>query len=215
MPHPAPSPVVVAHQAGNDLGLLAEALEQGITAVEVDVYLHRGVVEVRHDRRVPGLPLLWRGWLRFARLGGPFHTLRDVLAATPRETLLLIDIKGGGPVGPAVAEVLAADGPRRTAVCGRVWRHLEPFLGNDDIPALFSVGNDRELQRLWSNGPVEGVSIRHTLLDADLLARLEREAGPVWCWTVNDPDRAVELRGLGVTGIISDRPDAIARVVPG
>ena len=132
-----------------------------------------------------------------------------MLDATPRDVLLLIDIKGGGAVGPAIAEVLEADGPRRAAVCGRVWRHLEPFLEHDHIPALFSVGNDRELQRLWANGPVEGVSIRHSLLDADLVTRLQRDAGPVWCWTVNDPDRAVDLYALGVAGIISDRPEAV------
>ena len=90
-----------------------------------------------------------------------------------------------------------------------MWRHLEPFLEHDHIPALFSVGNDRELQRLWANGPVEGVSIRHSLLDADLVTRLQRDAGPVWCWTVNDPDRAVDLYALGVAGIISDRPEAV------
>ncbi len=27
----------------------------------------------------------------------------------------------------------------------------------------------------------------------------------MWAWTVNEPDRAVELRSMGVDGIIRDR----------
>jgi glycerophosphoryl diester phosphodiesterase len=49
-----------------------------------------------------------------------------------------------------------------------------------------------------------GVSIRHTVLSGDIVARLHGEGLQVFAWTVNTRHRAEELLSWGVDGLISD-----------
>ena len=52
-------PLIVAHRAGNHLDKLAEAFALGVDYAETDVWLHRGRLEVRHEKTLGPLPLLY------------------------------------------------------------------------------------------------------------------------------------------------------------
>lgn len=45
------------------------------------------------------------------------------------------------------------------------------------------------------------------------IGSIQRAGYPIVTWTVNDKDRMLELMGLGVNGIISDRPDLLRKAV--
>ena len=113
------------------LGLrTAEAL--GVQAIEADVHLFRGRLEVRHLKTLGPIPLLWDRW----RLANPFRrrlVLAELLAAIDGRTVLVLDLKGRDP--SMAAEVAEALAPRRrvgghTTVCARDWRLLEELEGS-------------------------------------------------------------------------------------
>jgi glycerophosphoryl diester phosphodiesterase len=75
------------------------------------------------------------------------------------------------------------------------------------------VGTSRQLQRLlrrFAGTRLEGVSIHERLLDGSSAASLRGLADEIFTWPVNRPERAAELLGLGVTGLITDDLDRLA-----
>ena len=202
---------VVAHRAGNDLARLREAEELGVALIEADVRLWRGRAEVRHLKTVGPLPILWDRW----RLASPFAPrleLRQLLERARTGTELLLDLKGRDRrLAELVLDVLPPG--KRTTVCARSRALLEPFAGRDGVRVFQSVGSRRQLAALLrrADGPLlDGVSIHERLLDERVVAELSRRAETVISWPVNSSRRAHELARLGVHGLISDRPSALA-----
>ena len=111
--------------------------------------------------------------------------------------------------------MLAADEScGRFTICARSWALLHPF---ERLPVrrVHSVGTRRQLARLlarFTGDRLEGVSIHERLVDQASMEQLRRITATVLSWPVNDVRRAAELVGLGVAGLITDRPDLI---VPG
>jgi glycerophosphoryl diester phosphodiesterase len=52
-----------------------------------------------------------------------------------------------------------------------------------------------------------------TVVDAKVVAYFHAHGMPVHVWTVDDEQEMRELLGLGVDGIVTDRPDVLARVL--
>lgn len=148
-----PAGRVVAHRAGNDPAAAVAALAAGADAVEADVYVFRGRVELRHART---LGPWWSrrfevdGWRpRLVPAARPRPVLADLLAAIDPDALVMLDIKGagrgGGPaptpgrpplaarfaagVGARVAAAWAAIAPDRPViVSAQAWPALGAFL---------------------------------------------------------------------------------------
>jgi hypothetical protein len=200
-------PFLVAHRAGNRLADLRFAEELGVGLVEADIRLFRGRLEVRHLKTVGPLPILWDRW-ELAAPWRPRLDLGDLLEATAPETELLLDLKGvrlelAARVLDAIAPHL---GSRRFTICARRWRLLAPFA---DLPVrrVHSVGSRRQLNRLLrriGQGRLEAISIHQNLLDRESVATLRTVADCIMTWPVNHPERARELLGLGVDGLITD-----------
>jgi glycerophosphoryl diester phosphodiesterase len=53
------------------------------------------------------------------------------------------------------------------------------------------------------------------MTSADVIAGAHKAGLRVAVWTVNDPARMAELRGLGADGIVTDRPDRLRQVLAG
>lgn len=204
-----PVPYLVAHRAGNDPARLG--LAPGVV-VEADLHLHAGRVEVRHLKSAWPLPVLWDG-RRVVGAWRPRPLLEALLDAVPAETELMLDLKGPWRrLAQLVhAQIAPSAAARRFTVCARWWPLLETFA---DLPVrrVHSVGSPRQLERFLrrtAGGQVEAVVVPEELLDRRSMAMLERVAGEVLTWPVNEPSRARELIGLGVRGLISDRPELI------
>lgn len=134
--------------------------------------------------------------------------LTEVTDIVPTGCLVLLDLKERRPERRAtLVAALTETLPDRSRflVCG----HPE-----DDVAALRtagfrtwrSVGNRRHLAAALTEDrlPDDAVSIRHSLLTADVLARLHERVPHVVAWTVNSARRARQLRALGVDGVTTD-----------
>ncbi len=208
---------MIAHRSGNALDRVADAERAGAAWIEADLWLHRGRIEVRHEKTAGPLPVLWDRW----SLHNPFAPrleLDALLAALPgHDVTLMLDLKGRDP---RLAQLVRAAIDARpelgtVVVCARHWPLLELFEGDPRYRVMRSVGSRRGLQRLLARpaaAPRGAVSIHADLLDAATVQQLRAACDQVVSWPVNDLERAATLAGWGVHGLISDEPAAIAPV---
>ena len=207
------TPFVVAHRAGNDLGMLRHAEALAPRLIEADLHLRRGRIEVRHLKTLGPLPLLWDRW-RLVPGWKPRLQLRALLAAADPATELMLDLKGRDRrLARRVAEALAgAPRPPRITVCSRHWALLRPLEGLDGVRLVHSVGSRRQLRALrcrFTGRRLEGISIHRDLLDAGTVADLRNRADLVMTWPVASADEARALARWGVNGVITERFDSL------
>lgn len=193
---------VVAHNAGDSLAEAREALRHGADIVEIDVIPFGGQLYAGHNEPQGRFAMRWfRGLL-----------LRDVLEATADADAVQLDLKpsAGGYVDQ-LGELLNDDDltDRRFMISSR-----DP----DTLVALaeraphalraLSIGEPRELAALRANPALaetlDGVTIRETLLDAEVAAWLREHGLFINAWVVNDVRRANALIDLGVGAIVTD-----------
>lgn len=181
--------------------------------VEADLHLRRGRIEVRHLKTLGPLPLLWDRW-RLAPGWTPRLELGALFAAAGPVTELMLDLKGrDGRLARRVAEALAAGSrPPRVTVCSRNWALLRPLEGIGGVRLVHSVGSRRQLRALrrrFGGRRLAGISIHRDLLDPATVADLRARADLVMTWPVATADEARALGGWGVSGVITERFDAL------
>lgn len=204
---------MIAHRAGNDLDALRRAEALGVDLVEADVRLYRRRAVVRHLKTLGPIPLYWDRWA----LASPFRrfpSVEDLVRHADERSELMLDLKGPRR---RLAELVLEDlrpvlGARPLTVCARSWRLLSTF---ESLPVrrIASAGSRRELRALlaaFAELRLDGVSVHERLLDETTFADIRRVTELVLTWPANLPARARALVELGVDGLISDRPDAIA-----
>ena len=224
-----PTPLRIAHGYGNSRRWVQAALRGPVDMIEADLWYRGGTIWVRHERRLPLLPILYG-----SRPGGGIHPppcslplarwhLRLDVRPLPLEQLieavggrrpLLLDLKG--PCTAAAGQQFVAKlagclrrfglGPS-TRLCGN-WplldeiRRIEPAL-----KVHYSIGNRAQcratLLRLAEGDRIGAVSIHRSLLDEDRARFLQDRGIEVYCWPVDDAAEAGRLMALGVQGIIS------------
>lgn len=209
---------MVAHRSGNSLRALRAAEALGLRTIEADVHLFRDRLEVRHLKTLGPVPILWDRWT----LASPWArrlTVPELLEALGPSTELVLDLKGRDlRLAERVLEALApwpAEG-RSVTVCARSWPLLEPFAGAENVRLVHSVGSARQLTRLrrrLGETRIQAVSIHERLLDSRRVRELREVADVILTWPVNTVERARELAGWGVDGLISDRPELVAETL--
>ena len=213
------------------------AISEGFRYLETDVHATSdGVVVVHHDamldRTTDGRGAVaaqtWRQ-VSSARVGGveAVSRLEDVLEELP-DALLNIDVKADSAVEPVLATL------RRTNAWGRVclasfsdWRlarlrrlagrRLLTSMGPRSVAALCLFNRLPPLPgRRMIGGRMVQVPVRHgpfTLVDPRMIRRAHRRGLEVHVWTVNDEQEMRRLLGLGVDGLVTDRPDVLRDVL--
>lgn len=207
----------IAHRAGNNLHDLDRALAAGVDAIECDFWHDHGRLTLRHERKLPALPVLYDKWhLRFA--WGEL-SLPELLREINFRAELFLDIKSATPKAASVVLDLYHDNEAmmpRTIVSSPQWRLLDQLAAaGTEMRMCYSVKNaagiDALFRRCEQDLPPAGTSIRHTLLSEVLVARLHAAGLKIYAWTVNTRHRAQELRAWGVDGIISDDLSVLSR----
>ncbi|MFP5220531.1 MAG: glycerophosphodiester phosphodiesterase [Actinomycetes bacterium] len=222
------SVLAVAHRAGNSLPALHAAVEAGAHVLEADVHAHQGRLEVRHLKALGPLPFLWdrsgAGALPSPRDRWELvrHTrqlqLEELLDAARSGATLMLDLKGVGGVGPAVARLLHSRVPDSPLlVCGRWWPSVATFDGVPWARQVLSARGRAELARLRhrvrTGPPLYGVSVHRSLLEPRVVDELRRRVDVVMTWPVNDRDVLARVLAAGVNGVITDEPDVLRSVV--
>lgn len=219
----------IAHGFGNSRELVRLALERGIEMIEGDVRLGGGRLWMRHDRRLPLLPVLLGRRPRHLPLTprwalplGPWHARIDtdplpldaLMTMTAGKCALLLDLKPPRRQAdvPTFAEALArllcsSDLTKTVRLCGD-WALLDEARRlTPQYRLYYSVGDRdrwRALTRRFEDGdPVRRVSIHARLLNESTAGFLRNKDVEIICWAVYDAAEAARVAALGVEGIIS------------
>lgn len=214
---PARGFYAIAHRAGNNLHELEEALEARADAIECDLWHARGRLALRHERKLPGLPVIFDKWyfrFAFGELSLP-RLLREINFRAE----LFLDIKSRSPrAADAVLDLYADNASMmpHTLVSANRWQLLDRIAqSRTNMELFYSVSRkpavDAIIRRAGRDRPPAGTSIRHTLLTEDTMKRLHDAGLQVFAWTVNTHRRAEELLSWGVDGIISDNLDVLSK----
>lgn len=191
----------VAHNSGDSIDATLEALIHDAEVIEVDVVSLDGRLYAAHGSPYP--------WIGGAVFRGP--PLARVWIASAGAAAIKLDLKESSAAFHELLLDFLANrrGQRRVIVVS----------GNPDVlrliaerePAVLRVfgAGDGDRLRLIDEDPafaaiVDGVSIRHTLIDEERAAWLEERELLTLAWTVNDLARVNELVRLGVDGITTD-----------
>lgn len=203
----AEPPLLVAHRAGNRPET-AMAVADRADAVELDVHVFRGRVEVRHEKVLRPTARLWERWELFPA-DTPVATIDEVLAAVEPDLPLLVDLKCfTRRAARRIRRSLPGD--RELIVSSRSWWILSAFADRPRTTLLRSCGNRwqvRLVTRVPGLGQRVGVVVHQRLLDRAVVAGLAARTPHVFTWAVATPERARELVAAGVTGLIVDDLD--------
>ena len=154
------------------------------------------------------------GWFADAFAGEAIPTLDEVLAQFGAKLLINVEIKCESGEAVELAGAVA-DCIERFNCSGRVLvssfnlRALRRFraIAPDIMIGFLYDSPAAEPQITDFNG--EALHPRQDLIDAAYMSRAREQGYYVNAWTVNDPQRALALRRLGVNAIISDHPAGI------
>lgn len=199
--------LAVAHRAGNDLEALREASRLGAAVVEADVHLHRGRLEVRHQKAMGPLPWFWDGRTVYpASLERP--GLEELLDALPEGQTVMLDLKGVGRVGPRTLAALQQRSVQHPLwVCARWWPSALAFDGVPWARVLLSARGRTELGRLLrriaAGHPPYGVSVHLSVLTPDVVAGIQEHGTKVLSWPVDDEASLSRAAALGIDGAIT------------
>ena len=191
----------VAHNSGGSIEATLEALISGADIIEVDVAEIDGELYSAHS---PPLPFVGQRWFR-----GP--SLARVWAASLGAEAISLDLKESSPAFiRLVAEFVDARSPYRQVIISSrevsVLRALRPQV--PEAILLLSVPDERTLNILRTDDAalevIDGVTIRHSVLDSDNVVWLAGQGLLVFAWTVNTLERVNELIGYGVDAITTD-----------
>ncbi len=217
----------------NTLLSFDKALEQGADALELDVRVSAdGQAVVIHDSTVDRttsgtgpVSSFTVDQLRTldAGRGQRVPTLEDVLVRYP-ETPLIIEVKEEAVAAATAAALLRHGAASRVLVGSFESAALRPFR-----VGFYRSASRRETALSWVTARV-GASLpglrvhaftvpehygRLRVVDEAFVHASRRRGRPVHVWTVDEPDQARRLRGLGVAGIITNRPALLRTALSG
>ena len=235
---------IIAHRGAsrsapeNTLPAFRLAWKQGADAAELDVHLSRdGQVVVIHDaaarrtggldRKVCDLTLAELRALDFGRwkgvkwAGTRIATLDEVVQIAPPRKRLLIEIKCGPEIIPALRKILDGSGNRRRQFILQSFSLPTMEAAKAAFPdteagwlcslrqptAPEAAAEADALIRQAAEAGLNGLHLRASpLMDADMVERVRVARLKFRVWTVDSAAVARWLAGLGIDGIITNRP---------
>jgi glycerophosphoryl diester phosphodiesterase len=231
-----------AYAPMNTIPAFELAMQQGAHGVELDVHRSKdGYPVILHDFEIDEttngsghitamtlaeLKALDAGsWFSAAYAGVQIPTLDEVFEAVGRQIFVNVEIKSESVETDGVEQVVA-DCIRRHNMQQRVllssfnpmtlmrFRALLPAV---PVGFLFEEEYVFEARSAMNDSgfTYEAYHPHHPLIDEALVAAHKAAGRIINTWTVNDPQRAVELVKLGVSGIITDNPDTVLAALLG
>lgn len=211
-------PAVIAHGGGNSLHKAREAVAAGADLVEADIWSYRRRLETRHERRVPVAPVLFERWY-LKWVPGQHVALPDLLGEVHGKAGILLDFKNRRYAPDLVREALASvAGEPHVCASSQFWPILRLVQEvNPQMEMFYSIDVKPQLDLFWAvidrDPRPAGVSCNHRHLTPETIERFHGLGLSVIAWTVDDPDRAVELARLGVDAITTNDVPAIRRAL--
>jgi glycerophosphoryl diester phosphodiesterase len=137
--------------------------------------------------------------------------LKDVLATVPEDRMLVIEIKTGPEILPHLKKVI--DGHWNSGRISFIAFDFETIVSAKklypQVPCYYLSAFKRDVTNHFDailENNLDGVDLRHGIIDRSLAEKCLSAGLDLWCWTVNDPKTAQRMRSLGVTAVTTDRP---------
>lgn len=234
-------PVIIAHRGSsfiapeNTVAAAKLAWQQNADAVELDIYLSKdNRVVVMHDgntKRTTGqeykiaetssdvLRSLDAGsWKNEQYKGEKIPFLEEMIATVPDGKKLVIEIKCGVEVLPALKTAVDQSGKKKQMVfIAFGWETIlatkELFPKNEcfwlsssaaDVQAKL---NEKDIRKL------DGINLAYKIIDEKMALQAKSKKLDLLAWTVDDPNEAKRLADLGVKAITTNKPDLIREVL--
>jgi glycerophosphoryl diester phosphodiesterase len=161
------------------------------------------------------------GWFGESFQGVQIPTLDEVFEAVGRKLYINVEIKSETEETDGVEQIVADtiaefELQQRVIVSSfnpytlKRFRKIMP-----DVAIGFLYMSDGGWNSLMEDVPHEARHPHHSVIDRTFMAWAKSKGYRVNTWTVNEPERAVELRDLRVDCIISDNPDVIIKALQG
>jgi glycerophosphoryl diester phosphodiesterase len=236
-----PGPFLIGHRGfpeaarENTPQSFEAALEAGCDGVELDVRLTRDRVPVVHHDEIARAPSRalklaetdWRElegrWFEGPAGAYAIHRLEEVLEGLRGRALINVEVKPPGESRHTVAaEVTAAAletvRPRESVLVSSFdTRFLESLRRRDaSVLLAFLFSGRKDLDHLEEEEIVDSLTAlnpRHDLVNGKLMKRAEKRRLAVHAWTVDDPREARRVVELGVTSVITNRPDLLGGAI--
>ncbi|NMB77014.1 MAG: glycerophosphodiester phosphodiesterase [Myxococcales bacterium] len=225
----------------NTVRSVREAFAQMADGVEVDVHMTRdGEIVVIHDPdtlRTTGKKLLVKEsaleairaldagvWKDPKFAGERIPLLAEILDVVPAAKTLIVEVKCGVEILPALERILAARGAgrkivlfgfdlsvvreakRRLPALPVLWLHK----GEKKAPGQ-PAAYPAEVLRLAQEAGLDGVGLHFDGVSASLVTEARKRGLRVFVWTVDEVAEARRLLGLGVDALITNRPGEMRR----
>ena len=221
----------------NTLASITLAWELDSYAAECDIMLSRdGQVVVFHDsntRRLTGkdhvvsetdyatlksLDIDLRASNSSHFKGQKIPLLKDLLESLPEGRLLVIEIKTGKEILPALEKDIKSywkTGKIAFISFGyeaiRETKKLFP-----EVPAYYLSGSKKDVMDKLEDikrDRLDGVDMNYKAIDQELVDIFHEEKLGVWCYTINDVENAKKMEQMGVDAITTDRPYFLRELV--
>ena len=137
--------------------------------------------------------------------------LSEVLETIPDDRTLVIEIKTGPEILPYMEKVIADHW--KTGNIAFIAFDFETILATKAIyPEIscyylsaFRLDVNSKFKQISSSN-LDGVNLRHKIINKKLVKKFNNAGKDIWCWTVNDPSDARKMINAGVSAITTDRP---------
>lgn len=143
--------------------------------------------------------------------GETIPLLSQVLDALPEDRTLVIEIKTGPEILPYLEEVIknhwkSGDIAFIAFDYETIVKAKETWPGQ---PCYYLSMFRHDVKKRFDaiiEGDLDGVNLRHKIIDKKLVDAFNEKGKGVWCWTVNQPEDARRMIEAGVAAITTDRP---------
>lgn len=200
----------------NTIPSFENALELGADGVELDVRrAGDGQLVVVHGAVASGLAVKSNPYESFRRLNDGYEIplFEDVLKTLSPRTFLDIELKEPGFEEQAIELIQSHANPRKVMISGFDTTMLNKVYDLMPEIRLGHIFNRTQDEGLRHNSPIDFVIPQFRLASRGLIEEVHDEDLQVFAWTVNDEAEMRRLLALGVDGIITDKPDLLARVL--
>lgn len=144
--------------------------------------------------------------------------LSEVLETIPDNRTLVIEIKTGPEILPYMEKVI--ENHWKTGNIAFIAFDFETILATKaiypKIPCYYLSALKLDLNSKFKQikaSNLDGVNLRHQIINKKLVKKFNRAGKDVWCWTVNDPVDAHKMINAGISVITTDRPKWLSEQV--
>ncbi len=213
--------VIIGHRGAdgfpeNTIPSFEHALEQGADGFELDIRKSGdGQLVVVHGSVVGNRSVQSTPYEKFRDLGNGFEVplFEDVLQQFGKKTFLDIEFKTGGFEEQAVTLIKKWANLSQLMVSGFNTDTLNKVHELCPEVRLGFIYNRTQDEESRHNSPIDVVIPQFRLASRELIREVHEEELKVFAWTVNEESEMRRLIGLGVDGMITDRPARLATVL--